>query len=346
MPELRLIGLGNHILRDVHLLVPDGEALAVVGPSGAGKTSLLRAIAGLARHHGKILMDGREIQNQPTNARAIGLVSQDLYLFPHLTLEGNLRLAMKKNKGRENGRQAKAVDLLEMLRVSHLAGRKPGTFSGGEKQRAALARALASAPRLLLMDEPFSKLDFRTAGYLRAEFNKLRQRLGLTTIFVTHDMKEAAQLGDHLAVMRSGRLETVASDPAAPGQGLELAEAFLGGPNIFPCRVTQKLEHGLVQLAWAGGSLLIPDEGRSFFRAAIGRRDIVIGASPPPGPSINRFEGRIRSVEKGDDSVRVAVDVEGLLLRIEISHEQWRHENFPLGARVYGMMKMKDLEAR
>ena len=180
------MGVRNDFLQGIDLHVASGRSFAVVGPSGAGKTSLLRVIAGLAPHQGRIIVDGVEIKDCPPCRRAIGFVSQDLHLFPHLTLEGNLFLAMKPGGAGRAFRRRRAWELMDLLRITPLARRKPATFSGGEKQRAALARVLASDPKILLLDEPFSKLDFRTARYLRSEFAGLRRELGLTTVIVTH----------------------------------------------------------------------------------------------------------------------------------------------------------------
>ena len=304
MAELRLIGVESPFLKEIDLHVPDGRTFAVVGPSGAGKTSLLRAIAGLSPHRGRILLDRDEIQNRPPDRRTIGFVSQDLHLFPHLTLLGNLFLAMKRTGRPKKARQDRAGELMTMLRITDLAHRKPDTFSGGEKQRAALARVLASSPRLLLLDEPFSKLDFRTARYLRAEFKTLCRNLGLTTIIVTHNLEEAGELAESLAVMNHGRLETMGDYQSRTRPGQERENSFLDTPNILPCRPKSKLEHGLVELAWAGGRILIPDENRAISALMVGRRDIVLGATPPPGPDINRFVGLISQVEMCDDSVR------------------------------------------
>ena len=345
MSDLRLMGVSNYFLKEIDLQVPGGSTFGVVGPSGAGKTSLLRVIAGLARHQGRILLDGTEIQSHPPNRRSIGFVSQDLHLFPHLTLEGNLFLAMKRTGQRTGVRRRRAWELLEMLRITDLAKRKPATFSGGEKQRAALARVLASAPKLLLLDEPFSKLDFRTARYLRAEFKSLRERLGLTTIIVTHNMEEAGELAETLAVMQSGSLAIIEDGgvPASMDCGGETE--FLDTPNLIPCRIKNRLDHGLVELSWAGGLLLFPDENRPLSRLAVRRQNVIIGSAPPPGPVINRFTGLVHSVESGDDSVRVALEVNGLWLRVEMSHHQWEAAGLAPGQEAHGLLKMNLLEA-
>jgi ABC-type sugar transport system ATPase subunit len=173
--DLHLKAVSNPFIHNIDMHASDGEMLAVVGPSGAGKTSLLRVIAGLADHDGLVLIDQKNVSRTPPDRRSVGYVSQDLHLFPHLTLEGNLFLAMERLKWTKSRKRSRVTELIDLLRIGHLSGRKPATFSGGEKQRAALARVLASNPKILLLDEPFSKLDFRTARYLRSEFRDLQK---------------------------------------------------------------------------------------------------------------------------------------------------------------------------
>ena len=342
MSELRLIGVGNRFVHNICLHVADGETCAIVGPSGAGKTSLLRIIAGLDPHEGKILIDRMEVQSLEPNRRAIGFVSQDLHLFPHLTLEGNLHLAMNRAGLDRVQQRRRTAELMDLLRITHLSGRKPPTFSGGEKQRAALARVLASSPRILLLDEPFSKLDFRTARYLREEFKNLLKQLGLTTIIVTHDLEEAGDLATTMLVMRSGSLKV--SNHGFNGlEPVGEDDFFLQTPNIIDCRMIRIMENGLVEVEWAGGVLLIPDEGESFIRFAVGRNDIEIGAVPPHGPNINRFVGRIEAVKNGDDSILIVLHVNGVSVRMETTRGKWKQLNVSPGQMVHGYMKLRGL---
>ena len=345
MADIRLIGVRNRFVRSGDFFVADGEACAIVGPSGAGKTSLLRIIAGLDPHEGRILMDGVEIQNLPPHRRQVGFVSQDLHLFPHLSLEGNLDLAMHRADLTRTQKRRQQRKLVELLRITHLWKRKPGTFSGGEKQRAALARALASSPRLLLLDEPFSKLDFRTSRYLREEFKSLRKKVGLTTILVTHDLKEAEDLAKALWVMRSGSLTASAASPRLGQENRHSADPFLDTPNVLDCQRLKVSNHGLIEAKWAGGTLLIPDEGMPFSYCTIGPGEIEIGADPPPGPSINRFTGVVVKVENGDDAARISLDVNGFVVRVEASREKWGRLGLSPGQKVHGFMRLQALKA-
>ncbi len=206
MARLELKDVTNHVLTGVDLVVDHGQLCVIMGPSGAGKTSLLKVVAGLMPCRGSVLVDGQPLDRVPPHRRGVGLLFQELFLFPHLTVAGNLLLAMTHRPGARAEKIARAGELLDMLRIADLADRKPGRISGGERQRAALARALASAPRILLLDEPLSSVDNPTADVLRREFKQLQRKLGVTTLYVTHNPDEARDLADAMAVIQAGRL--------------------------------------------------------------------------------------------------------------------------------------------
>lgn len=193
-----------------------GESVAVLGPSGCGKTTVLRMIAGLERPDaGEIWIDGRPVAAGrrnvvPAYQRAVGLVFQELALWPHLTVRENLAFVVGSTGIAKAGRTERVRDYLSICRVdSSLADRYPHELSGGEQQRAALARALVGAPRILLLDEPFSNLDTDLRVGLRQEVARLRRQLELTVICVTHDATDAAALADRTIVMRDGRIDPV-----------------------------------------------------------------------------------------------------------------------------------------
>ena len=191
----------------VSLELDEGESLALLGPSGCGKTTLLRLIAGLETPDGgSVLVDGSILSNDerfvPPEERRIGMVFQDWALFPHLTIAKNVAYGLDRAEI-EEGRVAEA---LEMVGLSAMAHRYPEALSGGQAQRAALARALAPRPRVLLFDEPFSNLDTELRVQVRADVAALMREVGMTSIFVTHDQEEAFVLGDRVAVMREGRI--------------------------------------------------------------------------------------------------------------------------------------------
>ncbi len=206
MAAVALECLKNHTLMGINLEVENGELMALVGPSGAGKSTLLHAIAGLIPYAGTIRFDGRPVDRLSPHQRQVGVVFQDLFLFPHLTVRDNLTLAMKRLALDRGTQTLRSNELLARFGLKELAARRPDELSGGEKQRVALARAVASGPRLLLLDEPLSSLDADTARGLRLEIRRFQQDLGVTTLLVTHNLEEAAELGDRIAVIQGGRL--------------------------------------------------------------------------------------------------------------------------------------------
>lgn len=344
MCEIELIDVRNEFLRDIRLRVSRGATFVIVGPSGAGKTSLLRAIAGLAPHEGRIVVDNCEIQHLPPHVREIGYVSQDLHLFPHLTLEGNLLIAMDRLQAPAYWRKRRARELMELLRIAPLAERLPSMLSGGEKQRAALARVLASEPKILLLDEPLSKLDFRTARYLRSELRALLKRLRLTAIFVTHNMEEAREMGDDLAVLSEGMLTHTNGQATMQVTGSCMGDSFLEAPNILSPVMKECSGNGLVKITWAGARWYVPDEGRAFTHVAVSPSRIDIGAEPPPGPSINRFTAIVSSVDHRDDSVRLTAKLNGEALRVEISAERGQELRPAPGDVVHGLVRLTAFE--
>jgi ABC-type Fe3+/spermidine/putrescine transport system ATPase subunit len=192
-----------------------GESIVILGPSGCGKTTLLRLIAGLeVPDDGEIWLSGVQVASPrrsllPPHRRGIGFVFQDLALWPHLTVEKNLHFVLDSLSISRAERAARAGDALKLVLVDHLSRRYPHELSGGEQQRVALARALVGRPRVLLLDEPLSSLDPELRATLRAELQRLRQALDVTTIYVTHDREDAAVLADRVVEMRAGRVVSV-----------------------------------------------------------------------------------------------------------------------------------------
>jgi ABC-type Fe3+/spermidine/putrescine transport system ATPase subunit len=206
--------LGAHQAVDgISLDLMSGEAVAVLGPSGCGKTTLLRLIAGLEKpDRGEIWLEGVQASRANANIlapneRRIGFVFQDLALWPHLTVEQQLEFVLGSLSLPRNERHSKIRQTLKLVRIETLATRYPHQLSGGEQQRVALARALVGSPRLLLLDEPFSSLDRELRVELRRELAALQRRLAVTTMYVTHDTDDAAELANRMIVMRAGTVE-------------------------------------------------------------------------------------------------------------------------------------------
>lgn len=341
---ISLQNICNHVLRSVNLDLRDGELLALVGPSGSGKTTLLNVAAGLTRYSGRVLFDGTAVDLLPTCRREIGYVFQDLLLFPHMSVEQNLLLAMQRLAIARADKKKRVRQILEAFRIESLADRLPHTLSGGEQQRVALARAVVTRPKLLLLDEPFASLDFRTARYLRQELKKQQRRLGITTLFVTHNLAEARELGDRIAVMKQGCLEHKGTIEEIWFQHELDSIGFLEKPNILNCSYSTHLGNGLVEVGWAGIKLLVPDDGGSIERVAILPDEIYISTEKAMGPPINRFVGRVSAINRDDGIVQVVVSVGEETLRVEMSPEHFLALNTEPGQQVYGILKLRALK--
>jgi putative spermidine/putrescine transport system ATP-binding protein len=227
-------------LAGLTLDIAPGELVALLGPSGCGKTTALRILAGFeTADNGSVTVDGRDVGKIPAQRRDIGMVFQSYSLFPNMTAVANVAYGLRLRKQRPAQRNARALELLDMVGLSDHANRYPHQLSGGQQQRVALARALAIEPRVLLLDEPLSALDAKVRLQLREQIRALQQRLGTTALFVTHDQEEALSMADRVGVMRDGRLEQVATPTqlyAAPETAF-VAE-FVGTINRIPGRIT------------------------------------------------------------------------------------------------------------
>ena len=207
---------GNYpALHGVSLEARPGEFLALLGPSGSGKTTLLRIMAGLEYpDHGRVFFEGEEVTGVSVRERHIGFVFQQYALFQHMTVLENVAFGLKVKRRRERPRRRdireRARELLELVQLGELEKRYPSQLSGGQRQRVALARALAVEPKLLLLDEPFGALDAKVRKELRRWLRELHDRMGVTSVFVTHDQEEALELADRVVVMDHGVIEQIA----------------------------------------------------------------------------------------------------------------------------------------
>ncbi|MGH3476877.1 MAG: ABC transporter ATP-binding protein [Nocardioidaceae bacterium] len=194
----------------VDLATEEGEYLVLLGPSGCGKTTLLRTIAGLEQPtEGEVLIDGSVVNGLPPRVRKIAMVFQSYALYPHKTVLANIVFPLKAENIDRAEREEKARWAADLLGIGHLTDRKPRQLSGGERQRVALARAIVREPHVFLLDEPLSNLDAKLRASARDELKRFQQRVGTTTVYVTHDQAEAMGLGDRIAVMDQGRVRQV-----------------------------------------------------------------------------------------------------------------------------------------
>src|SRR5262245_987914 len=217
MSGLRLEQVGKsfgHVaaVSDVDLEFPNGKFVCLLGPSGCGKTTLLRLIAGLELPTtGRILLDGADLTHTPAHKREFGMVFQSLALFPHLTVGENIAYALNIRGADKAARRKRADELLELVRLPGVADRHVSQLSGGQRQRVAIARALALNPKLFLLDEPLSALDAKLREAMQVELRLLQQRLGISTIVVTHDQREAMTMADIVVIMDRGKVQQVAA---------------------------------------------------------------------------------------------------------------------------------------
>jgi iron(III) transport system ATP-binding protein len=234
---------GPVVLTDVDLSVEPGEIVALLGPSGCGKTTLLRSIAGLESvDSGEIIVGDRLVSSMDVSIapekRRVGMVFQDWALFPHMSVAKNVGYGLDRNE-RAEGRIEEA---LAMVGLEGLSARDPSTLSGGQQQRVALARALAPRPSVLLLDEPFSNLDTTLRVQVRLEVRRILLKLGITTIFVTHDQEEAFVLGDRVAVMNDGQIVQIDSPAELYARPASAWVAdFVGDANLYPADVQNGL---------------------------------------------------------------------------------------------------------
>jgi len=244
MTELSLRGLtkrygSTNAVEDVTLDIPNGRFVCLLGPSGCGKTTLLRLIAGLEEPSaGQVLVEGQDQTRVPTHKRDFGMVFQSLALFPHLSVAENVAYPLAIRGADRASRRKRADALLELVRLPDLGDRRIHQLSGGQRQRVAIARGLAIDPKVFLLDEPLSALDANLREHMQVELRQLQQRLGVTTLVVTHDQKEALTMADILIVMDKGRVQQMGApmdlyrDPANA-----FVAGFIGSTNLLPCRL-------------------------------------------------------------------------------------------------------------
>ena len=229
----------KQVIQPTTLTIQNGSFTTLLGPSGCGKTTLLRMIAGFNSIEGGDFYFGeKRINDVPAHKRDIGMVFQNYAIFPHLTVRENVAYGLKARKMPAKEIKPKVDEALELVQISHLADRKPNELSGGQQQRVALARAFVIEPSVLLMDEPLSNLDAKLRVQMRSVIKKLQRRLGITTIYVTHDQEEALAISDRIAVMKDGHIMQIGTprDIYAKPQNPFVA-GFIGVSNFLDCEV-------------------------------------------------------------------------------------------------------------
>ena len=279
----------------VDLSIAQGELVSLLGPSGCGKTTTLRMVAGFIEPSaGRVLIGGRDVTRTPAFARDTGMVFQSYALFPHMSVGENVGFGLEMRRVARPERETRVLDALRLVRLDGLADRLPRQLSGGQQQRVALARALVVNPAVFLLDEPLSNLDAKLRAEVRLEIRELQQRLGLTTLFVTHDQDEALALSDRLVVLEGGRVQQVGTaEDLYERPANAFVAGFVGRCNLLPGTVETP---GRFRLA--GGALVPcgPDasvgfEGRQRLLALRPERIAIT-----PGDSAGELAGQVRSV--------------------------------------------------
>ncbi len=277
-------------LQDINLEIGKGEFVCFLGPSGCGKTTLLRIIAGLeVQTGGQILQGGRDISLLPPALRDYGIVFQSYALFPNLNVADNVAYGLVNRRTPRAEIKQRVTELVKLVGLPGSESKFPGQLSGGQQQRIALARALATSPGLLLLDEPLSALDALERIRLRQEIRTLQQKLGVTTIMVTHDQEEALSVADRIVVMNHGVIEQVGTpmdiyrEPASP-----FVADFVGKINVMPARLAQ----GSLRF----GSMCLPCEGADGdVRVYLRPEDVLARPIAPGDPHV--FDACIEKIE-------------------------------------------------
>ena len=273
---------GFHAVKDMSLDIADGEFMVLVGPSGCGKTTALRMVAGLEDITTGILrIGGKEANDESPKERDIAMVFQNYALYPHMTVAENIGFALKLRHMPKDQLKAKVNDAAEVLGLTDWLDRKPGQLSGGQRQRVAMGRAIVREPSVFLMDEPLSNLDAKLRVQMRAEVARIQRRIGVSTIYVTHDQVEAMTMGDRVTVMRDGTLQQVDTPQHLYDNPDNIfVAAFIGSPaqNLYDAVIGE----GARSVKLGSQSVMLPDAiavKRPALRSYVGK-DVVIGMRP------------------------------------------------------------------
>ena len=334
--------LGEFFLNDVTLDIEKGEYFVVLGPTGAGKTILLEAIAGIySPDRGKILMDGRDITNIPPRSRNISMVYQDYMLFPHLTVEKNISFGLKLKKITTKEIKKKIDGISRMLNVRHLFHRFPGTLSGGEKQRIAIARAVVTEPKALLLDEPLSALDAQTREGLRYELKKIHSVTGITIIHVTHNFEEVFSLGDSVAVMNEGKIIQVGNpDDVFRRPNCEFIANFVGVENLFKGRST--VNNGTSDITINGIKIVSTACNSGDSVVSIRPEDILVSRNKIESSARNSFSGKITDVIDKGAIIKIVADC-GIPISAIITRRSFDDMGLSRGMSAYFTFKASDV---
>jgi iron(III) transport system ATP-binding protein len=327
------------VLRDITLTVEPGEFFALLGPSGSGKSTLLRLIAGFNRHQaGSLLIGGRDVTGIEPWKRNVGMVFQNYALWPHMTVTRNVAFGLEERRLPRDEVRRRSEAALDLVGLAGYGDRRPNQLSGGQQQRVALARTLAIEPQVLLLDEPLSNLDAKLRVQMRHELLALHRRLGITTIFVTHDQEEAMTICDRIAVMDQGVIQQI-------GTPIELFDhpvnrfvaQFVGSVNLYEGAIARR-DGRWVFSSPTLGECVLPDSLASSAqsRVEIAFRPHAVAMQASAGeiqPDSLRLEGEIEGGEFLGEFMRYEIRVGTALVTSDQPHLRGM-ERLPIGTRV------------
>ena len=295
------------------LTVYEGELLSLLGPSGCGKTTTLNLIAGfVAPTTGRVLVDGQDVTERPPHERGLGVVFQSYALFPHMSVFENVAFGLRERRVAEAEIRRRVGEALALVRLAGEGDRRPRHLSGGMQQRAALARALVYAPRVLLLDEPLAALDKKLREEMRTELREILREVGITTVFVTHDQGEALSLSDRVAVMNRGRIEQLGPPREVYERpATRFVADFIGGSSRLRGRVTApgrvELGPGVTVEVRVGRPLHVGD----VVELGIRPERVVVAAPGARSAGDNRLVGRVTRLTYLGAQTEVAVEIAG-----------------------------------
>lgn len=309
---------------DLSLHIEDREFVVVVGPTGAGKTTTLRCVAGLEKpNHGTILFDDEDMAGVSPAARDVAFVFQDYALYPRKTVFENIAFPLKARRYTKAQIEAEVMRVTRMLRIDNLLDRLPWQLSGGEQQRVALGRAMVRAPRVFLMDEPLTNLDFQLRTQMRSELKRIQRELDITFFYVTNDQVEALSMGDRIAVLNKGRLQQVGTQEEVYDRPANLFVAsFIGSPRMNFLKCAYNADTGALSSAVGGWSLHATEERRGRVQAASDPANLILGIRPEdlqisPQTGDGDLKGQVYVVEPLGDRNIYDVAVGPNLLKIK-----------------------------
>lgn len=301
----------NRVVKDFNLSVAKGEFISLLGPSGCGKTTVLRMVAGFeAPTTGSIQIDGQDLTGLKTSRRNVGMMFQAYALFPNLTVADNVGFGLKVAGAPKADRDARVAEMLSLIGLPDLGGRYPFQLSGGQQQRVALARALAPKPRVLLLDEPLSALDAKVRVSLRTEIRAIQQKLGITTIFVTHDQEEALSISDRIVVMHQGIADQVGTPFEVYNKpATRFVAGFVGTLNLMEAEVINA-EKGIASIA---GMPVVIGKPLPKGKVTLAARPEAIALGRQPGND-TVLTGRIADVNFLGSVIRLRADLGGTVV--------------------------------